>query len=321
MTRSRATNLLPSWSLTVDESGPPTMLLTSSQEEVGVPTSSNTASQAPPDDRPVGKRRRPKYSLTTAMLKKHPIMKFSATGPIDRNKNPQKWWCWVCKVELSLMSRGSLELLSHYKSESHLIKEHRIRMEIPGMALYDKDGTEILGISLNEARKKATDTYPIVPQRDACRPLVGQDSVPNFSSDISPTDRILSQISILEHDLRHGGHIKSLTAIYDELSQLTSGTHFCSQNWSPQRLFVSIVLLLVGLFTLTRNTTLFGHLRCLNQVHPVNQSVHRILHRFLWFTGNSCTHVPGTHRLLRYCYRFFRILFSGSSAFNHDDIC
>ena len=113
--------------MVVDEPEPPTMLLTSSQEDVGVPTSSNTFSQAPPDDRPVGKHRRPKYSLTTAMLKKQPIMKYSATGPIDRNKNPHKWWCRESKVELSLMSRGSLELLSHYKSESHLIKEHRIR--------------------------------------------------------------------------------------------------------------------------------------------------------------------------------------------------
>ena len=194
-------------------------------------------------------------------------------------------------------------------------------MEIPGMALYDKDGVEILGISLNEARKKATDTYPIVPQRDACRPLIGQDSVPNFSSDISPTDKILSQISILEYGLRHGGLIKSLTGIYDELSQLTSDTYFCSQNWSPQRLFVSIVLLFVDLFTLTRNTTFFGHLRGLNQVHPVDPSVHRVFHRFVWLTRNSGTHVPGTHRLLRHCYLFFWILFSSSSAFNYDDLC
>ena len=307
--------------MVVDETEPPTMLLTSSQEEVCIPTSSNTASQAPPEERPVGKRRRPKYSLTTAMLKKHPIMKFSATGPIDRNKNPQKWWCRVCKVELSLMSRGSLELLSHYKSESHLIKEHRIRMEIPGMALYDKDGVEILGISLNEARKKATDTYPIVPQRDACRPLVGQDSVPNFSSDISPTDKILSQISVLEYGLRYGGHIKSLTGIYDELSQLTSETYFCSQNWSPQRLFVSIATLFVYLFTLTRNTTFSGHLRGLNQVHLVGRSAHRVFYSFVRLTANSGTHVPGTHWLLRHCNHFFWILFSSSSAFNHDDLC
>ena len=307
--------------MVVDELEPPTMLLTSSQEDVGVPTSSNTVSQAPPDDRSVGKRRLPKYSLTTAMLKKHPIMKFSATGPNDRNKNIHKWWCRVCKVELSLLSRGSLELLSQYKTESHLIKEHRIRMEISGMALYDKDGVQILGVSLKEARKKATDTYSIVPQQDACRPLVGQDSVPNFSSYISPTDKILSQISILVYGLRHGGHIKSLTGIYDEFSQLTSETHFCSQNSSPQRLFVSIVILLVDFVTLSRNFTLFWHLRDLNHERPDYQSVHRILHRFVWFTGNSGAHVPLTHRLLYYCYHFFRILFSSSTTFNHDDVC
>ena len=72
--------------MVVDEPEPPTMLLTSSQENVGVPTSSITVSQAPPDDRPVGKRRRPKYSLTTVMLKKHPIMKFSATAQLTGAK-------------------------------------------------------------------------------------------------------------------------------------------------------------------------------------------------------------------------------------------
>ena len=188
------------------------------------------------------------------------------------------------------------------------------------MALYDKDGVEILGVSLNEARKKATDTYPIVPQGDACRPLVGQDSVPNFSSDISPTDTILSQISILEYGLRHGGHIKSLTGIHDELSQLTSETHFCSQNWSPQRLFVSITFLLI-FFTLSRNITLFWHLRDLKHAHPDYQFVLWIFHRFVWFAVNSGTHVPGTHRLLYYCHHFFRILFSSSTTFNHDDVC
>ena len=46
-----------------------------------------------------GKRRRPKYSLTGAMLKKHPVLRFSATGPLDK-KSPYKWWCRVCEVEL-----------------------------------------------------------------------------------------------------------------------------------------------------------------------------------------------------------------------------
>ena len=58
------------------------------------------------------------------------------------------------------MSLGSLELKSHYRSESHLVKEHGIRMEVPGMALFDEDEQELFGISLQEAKKKTKDTYP-----------------------------------------------------------------------------------------------------------------------------------------------------------------
>ena len=81
-------------------------------------------------------------------MKTHPVLKISATGPLDADETPYKWWCRVCRTELSLMSRGPLELFSHYRSDSHLIKEHRMRMEIPGMPLFDRDGKEILGIAL-----------------------------------------------------------------------------------------------------------------------------------------------------------------------------
>ena len=139
----------------IDESEVPHMM-TSSQDDAGIFVPPIPSLNTPRVDNPVlgGKRRRPKYSLTGTMLKKHPVLKFSANGPIDKDKNPYKWWCRVCKVELSLMSRGTLELLSHYRSESHLVKEHRIRMEVPGMALYDREEREILGIALQEAKKR-----------------------------------------------------------------------------------------------------------------------------------------------------------------------
>ena len=37
--------------------------------------------------------------------------------------------------------------MAHYKTESHLVREHRIRMETPGMALYDKDECELQGLA------------------------------------------------------------------------------------------------------------------------------------------------------------------------------
>ena len=141
------------------------------------------------------------------------------------------------------MSRGSLELISHYRSDSHLIREHRIRMEIPGMPLFDRDEKEMLGVALQDAKKKAKDNYPIPPQLDSHRPLVGQESVPDFSVTTSPTEKILSQMNIIEFGLRHVGNIASLTGMYDELVRLTASDRLSVQNWIQQRIFVSLILL------------------------------------------------------------------------------
>ena len=47
------------------------------------------------DEAPVicNKRPRPRYSLKGSMLRKHPVLKFSATGPVNRDKTPYKWTC------------------------------------------------------------------------------------------------------------------------------------------------------------------------------------------------------------------------------------
>ena len=234
-----------SMSFTVlDDVVPTTIMTTSSQEDLMASAGTDTKQQGTGQGSAMmhGKRRRPKYSLTGSMFKRHPVLKFSATGPLDCDKSPYKWWCRVCRVELSLMSRGSLELISHYRSDSHLIKEHRIRMEIPEMPLFNKDEKEILGVALKDAKKKAKDMYPITPQLDSLRPLVGQETVPDFSTSTSPSEKLFSQINILEFGLRHGGSVSSLTGMYEELVRLTSSDRLSVQNWSEQRLFVSISL-------------------------------------------------------------------------------
>ena len=128
---------------------------TSSQEEAMIESSSETAQ--PPSQMGNAlageKRRRRKYSLKGSMVRKHPVLKFSVTGPRDRELSPHNWWCRVCKTELSLMSQGTPELLWHYRSDSHLIKGHRIRMKSTGMALYDREEKQIHGIALQEAKK------------------------------------------------------------------------------------------------------------------------------------------------------------------------
>ena len=86
------------------------------------------------DDQAVlNKRPRPRMQLTVQMYRKHPVFKFFVSGPADPYKNPHKWSCRVCQVELSLKTKGSLELLSHYRTDAHSVREHRIRLETPGL--------------------------------------------------------------------------------------------------------------------------------------------------------------------------------------------
>ena len=198
------------------------------------------------------KRPRPRYCLTETMFRKHPVLKFFATGPIDREKTPYKWWCRVCRVELSLMSRGPLELLSHYRTESHLLKEHRIRMETPGLPLYDREEVELQGIALQEAKRSAKDMHPIAPQRDLCRLLVGQEKLPELRSDSAPIDVVLSQIRVLELGLKHGGNVASLVAIHDEILQHSAGgSAIQTLDWSDSRIFVSIYCIYYRIIPLT----------------------------------------------------------------------
>ena len=209
-------------------------------QNLGEPMTYSSCEDAPV---PGGKRRRPKYSLRTHMMRKHPVLKFFATGPIDRQKTPYKWWCRVCRVELSLMSRGVLELLSHFRTDSHLIKEHRIRSEVPGMPLYDRHEKVLTGTALQEAKRVAKETFPIAPQLDSCRLLVGQDKLPDSSSISSPSEDVFSQISFLEHGLRHGGNIDSLIGMWNEMVRLFPGNSQESTfGCCRERLFVSIFM-------------------------------------------------------------------------------
>ena len=92
------------------------------------------------------------------MVKEHPVVQYFATSLLDRSRNPYKLCCRVCKIELSLMSRGVLELLSHFRNETHLIKEHCIRLETPGLHFIDHDENELQRVGLQEAKRRAEES-------------------------------------------------------------------------------------------------------------------------------------------------------------------
>ena len=201
----------------------------------------SSARNVPGDQHSASKRPRPRMQLTGSMYKKHPVFKFFVTAPVDSTNNPHKWRCRVCQIELSLKTKWSLEILSHYKTDAHLIREHRIRMETPGLPLYGKDEVELTGTSLAEARERAELEIPIAPILGECYLLPGQRKLPVPTDELDPSMVVCAQIRILFTGLQHGGDLSVLTSLWGNLSLEVRGPVKVPQyDWSSTRVFVSI---------------------------------------------------------------------------------
>ena len=187
------------------------------------------------------KRPRPRLQLTGSMYRKHPIFKFFVTAPIDAENNPHKWRCRVCQIELSLKTKGSLEILSHYRTDAHLLREHRIRMETPGLPLYGRDEVELAGQELDSARERAELAIPITPVLGECYLLPGQRKLPVATDSLEPCAVICSQIRILLIGLQNGGNADILSSLWTNLSMEVRGpTKVPQYDWRNRRIFVSI---------------------------------------------------------------------------------
>ena len=182
------------------------------------------------------------------MYRKHPIFKFFVTAPIDAENNPHKWRCRVCQIELSLKTKGSLEILSHYRTGTHLIRGHRIRKEIPGLPLNGRDEVELTGQELDKARERAELVIPITPVLGECYLLPGQRKLPVTTDNLEPCAVICSQVRILLIGLQNGGKADILSLLWANLSLEVHGpTKVPQYDWRNRRIFVCIILLIFNI--------------------------------------------------------------------------
>ena len=72
------------------------------------------------------------------------------------------------------MTKVPSEILGHYRTDAYLVKEHRIRIETPGLPMYDKQCTELTGMSLKYNKERVNREYPVVPNLGEHSLHVGQ---------------------------------------------------------------------------------------------------------------------------------------------------
>ena len=218
------------------------------QRERSSPVTRDLASEelTSPNQHGTSKLPKPRLHLNVQMFRKHPIFKFFVTAPIDSENNPHKWRCRVCQVELSLKTKGALENLSHYRTEAHPIREHRIRMETPGLPLFGKNEQELFGLALDEAREKAESEFPIAPTLGECYLLPGQRELPADIGTLDPSAVICSQIRVLFIGLQHGCSLESLSSLWSNLGlEARSPVRIPQFDWSQERVFVGLIFAII----------------------------------------------------------------------------
>ena len=191
--------------------------------------------------------------------------KIFVTGPLDPVHNKHKFYCQICKTNVSIYSKGAREIIRHYRSDAHLRKDQRWRFEhlgqidaLSGLTVHvvrGKDG-RILDL------KKEKPLFLTAPLVDiGPRFPIYEDYMAGVGGLKDPEDvRLATQISLIGRFVPHFGNLTVLERLWAEVGNSTNHPYtFRQLDWGSLTLTVSIVFVLSLLTQLSnRKNRWFG---------------------------------------------------------------
>ena len=175
------------------------------------------------------------------------------SGPMDPRWNPYKFYCQICKANISIYGKGAREILRHHSTEKHLRKDQRWRYEY----LYSVD--PVTRVKVHQVRGK--DGKLLTPyQLEFELPLfinaplveIGQ-KLPFYDEYMAGTDYMSSsssnrarvQLSVLAKILPSSGDIEVLKSFWSDVGVIVNHQSlFTDFNWGKERLSVSFKFLI-----------------------------------------------------------------------------
>ena len=171
------------------------------------------------------------------------------SGPMDPKWSRYKFYCQICKGNVSIYGRGVKEILRHYATERHLRKDQRWRYEYMGIEdpvtktirhkVRGRDG-KILSpydLELEYPKFKVAELVDIGEKL----PFYVEFMAGNDHMTSSSDNRVRVQISILGHFLLAFGNVGSLRSLWRDIGvAVNHQSLFADFNWGKERLTVSI---------------------------------------------------------------------------------
>ena len=171
------------------------------------------------------------------------------SGPVDPKWNKYKFYCQICKANISIYSKGAREILRHHSTEKHLRKDQRWRYEY----LYKIDPYTNSRIPQVRGKYgKLLTPYELAMElphfKDVELVDIGE-KLPFYDEYMSGADHMSSssenrariQISVLGRFLPHYGDIDLLRNFWRDIGVVVNHQSlFTDFNWTKERLTVSI---------------------------------------------------------------------------------
>ena len=184
------------------------------------------------------------------------------SGPMDPRWNLYKFYCQICKGNISIYGRGAKEILRHHSTERHLRKDQRWRYE--HLAVEDpitktvhhqvRDGKERI-LAPNELRKEyqyfKSETLVDIGEE---LPYYHEAMAGNTHMTSSSENRVRVQISNLGHFLPSVGDLGLLRGLWKDVGVVVNHQALFSDfNWGKERLAVSSLSYSFECFFAVRN--------------------------------------------------------------------
>ena len=169
------------------------------------------------------------------------------SGPEDPLHNPYMVWCHICKKNISVKTKGTLEILRHHRTEKHLRRDHRWRYEhlksvhpVTGKVQHrvrGRNGKILTKIELAKELPKF---------RNAELVDIGErfpfydDFVKGTSSTlVTPESRAKTQIHLIVDFVQHQGNLGVLRKLWSQVGSLTNyQSSYCDFDWGEDRISV-----------------------------------------------------------------------------------
>ena len=184
------------------------------------------------------------------------------SGPMDPQWNPYKFYCQICKGNISIYGRGAKEILRHHSTERHLRKDQRWRYEhltvedpVTKVIHHHVRDSKGLILSPKDLRReyehfKKAELIDIGEKLPYYHEAMAGITHMTSSSD----NRVRVQISVLGHFLPSIGDLGLLRRLWKDVGDVVNHQALFSDfNWGKERLSVSyFTMIKPSLFNLRR---------------------------------------------------------------------